>query len=74
MSETISFIVSKELKAAIEKLRASGKTVDLKIEGSIENEELVIEKLDSYIDGPQAAAHCWHAMTEELLKTKKLSE
>ncbi|MEZ9789586.1 hypothetical protein BCT04_03320 [Vibrio breoganii] len=64
MSNEITFTVNDNLKSAISELRKSGEKIQLEIQGEIINGELVIKQMDSYIDGPKTAPHCWHALTE----------
>ena len=64
MSNEITFSLDEDLKNAITKLKNSGKKVQLEIQGEIADGELKIKQMDSYIDGPKSAPHCWHALTE----------
>jgi uncharacterized membrane-anchored protein len=64
MNEKIEFKLEQELKKALTDLKTSGKKVELELQGRIENGELKIIQMDSYVDGPKSAPHCWHALTE----------
>ncbi len=64
MSNEITFTADEKLKTAISELKNSGENIQLEIQGEIVDGELIIKQMDSYIDGPKSAPHCWHALTE----------
>ncbi|GAA6198737.1 hypothetical protein [Pseudophaeobacter sp.] len=62
---TVTFELPKPLADAIEKLQKSGETIKIEIDGHIDGENLVINKLESFSTGARAAPHCWHAVSDK---------
>lgn len=62
---TVTFELPKSLADAIEKLQNSGERIKIEIDGRVEGENLIIDKLESFSTGARAAPHCWHAVSEK---------